>query len=93
MILPTFWENPGQSICLRKWPHSIANHGYELAIFWEKSGPQEGAVNVSENGPFLFAAVAQNGPRRKCQIVLNFTKILGESWPIHLSPKMAPVDI
>ena len=47
-----FWGNRWKSICLQKWHISITTRGSKLAKFREKSGHQEAAGDVSENGPF-----------------------------------------
>ena len=51
-VLPKFWENHGQSICIRKWPPFIANRCSKLAKFRGRSGHRERIGNVASNLPF-----------------------------------------
>ena len=47
---------------------------------------------LQKMGHFYSRLAPEMGSRQKWQIVLDFTKIPGQSWPIRLSPKMAPFD-
>ena len=62
---PKFWEDQGQSICLQKWPLSIANRGSKLAEFREN--------HALRARPEMFPkwAILDLGYRSKCGLVRN----------------------
>ena len=92
-ILPKFWGNPGHSFLLSpKITRFVDSYGQELAEFWIKSAPQGEAGNAQKMAHFQSRLGFEIGHRRKMTDRPEFTKILGKSWSIHLSPRMAIFD-
>ena len=77
-VLQNFWEiMADRSIRLRNSPVFVANRGSKLTKSWGKSGPQEEAGNVTQNGPFYFARSVQNPAASEISTFQDLAKFRG----------------